>query len=94
MSDKSHSKAPVLSRRGLMGVTAVAATLAAVGAQPQPANAEAPAEDITKLPRVKQTLVAPPFLPEHDQVAVGGPKIVEVTMMIEEKKLVIDDEGT
>jgi nitrite reductase (NO-forming) len=39
-------------------------------------------------------MVAPPFLPEHEQVAVGGPKIVEVTFVIEEKKMVIDSEGT
>tara|TARA_B100000315_G_C14265846_1_gene446376 strand:- start:17 stop:286 length:270 start_codon:yes stop_codon:yes gene_type:complete len=26
------------------------------------------------LPRVTQELVAPPFLPKHNQVAVGGPK--------------------
>lgn len=41
--------------------------------------------DISKLPRVKQQLVAPPFVPEHDQVAKGGPKIVEVKMETIEK---------
>jgi nitrite reductase (NO-forming) len=56
-------------------------------------SAKAPA-DISKLPRVKQALVAPPFVPEHSQVAKGGPKIVEVTLTIEEKKMVIDEEGT
>ena len=30
------------------------------------------------LERVKQTLVAPPALPDHSQVASGGPTIVEV----------------
>jgi len=50
--------------------------------------------DIDKLPRVKQTLVAPPFFPEHDQVAKGGPKIVEVTMTVEEKQMTIDKAGT
>jgi nitrite reductase (NO-forming) len=49
--------------------------------------------DLSKLPRVKQALVAPPLLPQHEQVAKGGPKIVEVTLTIEEKKMVIDDEG-
>ncbi|MEZ4814306.1 MAG: copper-containing nitrite reductase [Bdellovibrionota bacterium] len=44
--------------------------------------------------RVKQTLVPPPGVPEHTQKAKGGPKIVEVRLEIEEKKMVIDDEGT
>ncbi len=50
--------------------------------------------DFNELPRVKQILVAPPFLPAHDQVAKGGPKIVEVRIEIDEKKMVIDDKGT
>lgn len=47
------------------------------------------AAKIEGLERVTQTLVAPPFLPKHDQVAKGGPKIVEMTMVIEEKELEI-----
>lgn len=43
--------------------------------------------DGDNLERIVQELVAPPFLPEHDQVAKGGPKIVEVSMTIEEKKM-------
>lgn len=39
-------------------------------------------------------LVDPPFVHAHAQVAEGGPKVVEFTMEIEEKKIVIDDEGT
>ncbi|TIP96318.1 MAG: nitrite reductase, copper-containing, partial [Mesorhizobium sp.] len=39
-------------------------------------------------------LVAPPFVHPHDQVAKGGPKIVEFTMTIEEKPVVIDADGT
>lgn len=42
--------------------------------------------------RVKQILVAPPFAPEHQQVAKGNPKIVEVTLEIQEKKLVVDED--
>ncbi|MFW5451393.1 MAG: copper-containing nitrite reductase [Methylophagaceae bacterium] len=45
--------------------------------------------NIQGLERVTQILVAPPFLPEHDQVAKGGPKIVEMTMVIEEKEMEI-----
>ena len=42
---------------------------------------------IAGLERVTQKLVAPPFLPEHDQIAVGDAKIVEVRMEIEEKEM-------
>jgi len=82
---------PKFSRRGLLAVTAVAAmgTAKAIAQEAAPAKV-----DITSLPRVKQVMVAPPFLPEHDQVATGGSKIVEVTFVIEEKKMVIDSEGT
>lgn len=38
-------------------------------------------------------MVAPPFLPEHDQIAKGGPKVVEVRFVIEEKKMILDDDG-
>ena len=41
------------------------------------ARADKPSH-VSGLPRVKQTLVLPPFVPEHSQVAQGGPKIVEV----------------
>ena len=46
-----------------------------------------------KLPVIVQELVAPPFLPKHDQVAKGGPKVVKVKMTVEEKILDIDNEG-
>lgn len=39
------------------------------------------------LKRVTQTLVTPPFLPKHDQVARGGPVIVEMEMEIIEKEI-------
>ena len=45
--------------------------------------------NIQGLERVTQTLVAPPFLPKHDQIAKGGPKIIEVTMEIVEKEMEI-----
>ena len=43
--------------------------------------------DVDNLPRVKQKLVSPPFVPDHEQVAIGGPKIVEVEFIIEEKEI-------
>lgn len=39
------------------------------------------------LPKVKQELVAPPNLPKFDQVATNGPKVIQVTMTIIEKKI-------
>jgi len=43
--------------------------------------------DIDNLKRVKQKLVIPPFVPEHEQVATGSPKIVEIEFVIEEKEI-------
>ncbi len=57
-------------------------------------RAAAAAVDVAKLPRVRQKLVDPPFVPEHEQVASGGPKIVEVTLTIHEKQIEIDEDGT
>ncbi len=48
----------------------------------------------TNLERVRQKLVNPPFVPEHDQVAKGGPKVIEVELVVEEKKWVLDGDGT
>jgi nitrite reductase (NO-forming) len=63
----------------------------ALGALPAQADKPSKAEG---LKRVKQELVKPPFLPKHSQVAQGDPKIVEVRLVIEEKKIVIDPVGT
>ncbi len=57
-------------------------------------NAAAVAGDIAKLERVKVDLVAPPFVHAHSQKAEGAPKVVEFTLTIEEKKIVVDDAGT
>ena len=45
--------------------------------------------DLSSLPRRKQALVAPPFVHEHEQVASGGPAIVEFEMDIVEKEVQI-----
>jgi nitrite reductase (NO-forming) len=53
-------------------------------------------EDTTNpndLQRVTQTLVAPPFLPEHDQVAKGAPKVIEVRLEVEEKLMEVGPGG-
>jgi len=52
------------------------------------------AVDVESLPRVKVDLVKPPFVHAHVQIAGEGPKVVEFTMTIEEKKMVIDNAGT
>lgn len=46
-------------------------------------------EDVTALAHVVQELVPPPGVPRHSQVADGGPKVVEVTLVVEEKKIEI-----
>lgn len=50
--------------------------------------------ELAALPRVKVDLVKPPFVHAHTQKAEGAPKIVEFTLTIEEKKMVVDDKGT
>jgi nitrite reductase (NO-forming) len=91
---------PAESRRNFLKATGLATGLALTAAISAKAEAatSAPAEaapvDVSTLPRVKQQLVAPPFLPEHDQAAKGGPKVIEVTLTIQEKKMVIDKDGT
>ncbi len=90
---------PSVSRRTFLSSTAaVGAGLIAANVATDASLSAAHAEPLTPtqlaaLPRVTQNLVAPPFLPEHDQTASGGAKIVEVRMVIEEKKVSLDDEG-
>lgn len=45
--------------------------------------------NIKGMERVTQKLVVPPFLPEHDQVAKGDPRIVEVLLTVVEKEIEI-----
>ncbi|NOQ69170.1 MAG: nitrite reductase, copper-containing [Gammaproteobacteria bacterium] len=47
-----------------------------------------------RLKRVKQTLVMPPMLPKHNQVAKGDPRIIVVRLVVEEKQMVVDAQGT
>lgn len=93
---------------GAAAFTGVAAMAATRSPMPHKANAasaklykvagEAQAEstakpaDLSGYTRVKQTLVAPPFAPEHEQIATGGPKIIEITMETEERLMVVDED--
>lgn len=45
------------------------------------------------LERVTQTLVAPPFVPAHDQVASGPPKVVQVRLVISERQITVGPGG-
>ncbi len=75
-------------RRVFYTMLAVAVGLCASAAQAdKPSKAKG-------LPRVKQVLVPPPGVPEHKQAADGGPRIVEVRLEVEERKMVIDPDGT
>jgi len=78
----------------------MSAAIAAVAAIAPPAFAEAPdaptpgsAENVA-LERQKIDLVAPPVVHPHEQATQEPPKIMEITLVIEEKKVVVDDAGT
>jgi nitrite reductase (NO-forming) len=58
------------------------------------AGGVARAETADSLEHVKVDLVAPPMVHKHEEKASSGPKVVEFSMVIEEKKVVIDDKGT
>ncbi|TYB90577.1 copper-containing nitrite reductase [Oceaniovalibus sp. ACAM 378] len=48
--------------------------------------------DLSGLERVKQKMVRPPFAPKHEQVAQGGPKIIEVELVVDERLMVVDED--
>ncbi len=52
------------------------------------------APDLSSLPHERVQLVRPPFVHPHDQVAKGGPKVMQFTLPIVEKDLVLDAKGT
>jgi len=58
-----------------------------------PAHADKPSK-ANGLKRVRQEMVKPPLLPKHKQQAKGGPKIVEVELVVREREMVIDPLGT
>jgi nitrite reductase (NO-forming) len=55
--------------------------------------APALAEELN-LPREQVSLVAPPFVHTHEQATKQGSKIMEFKLVVGEKQVVIDDEGT
>lgn len=73
----------ITRRAALAGGVAAVSILAAQGR----------AEDIN-LPRERLALVAPPFVHPHEQATKAGPKILEVTLTVQEKEIVLDNDGT
>ena len=86
----------MFSRRNLLGCAAlsvIALTVPAV-AKDLPNAVPAVAKDLSNLSREKVQLVAPPFIHPHEQATKHGPRIIEFTMDVQEKEIVIDDDGT
>ena len=97
LGNAAESRRDFLKATGLAGLMTLTAAGGARAEETAPAQGKINplvAAEIAKLPRVKQVLVDPPHMPMHDQVAKGGPKVVEITLPIIEKKMQIDDEGT
>lgn len=76
----------------LHGVNVASAKLYRTADQ-QKAVTNAKPADLSGYTRVRQELVPPPFAPVHDQIATGGPKIVEITMETEERLMVVDEDN-
>ena len=84
---------PSMSRRRFLQASGPLAAMSAMTRGVATASTEV-RTDTRGLPRVRQKLVDPPFVPEHTQVASGGPRIVEVELVVSEAKRVIDGDGT
>ncbi|MCH7542690.1 MAG: nitrite reductase, copper-containing [Proteobacteria bacterium] len=95
MNQLDGDRQGVSRRNFLSGATAVGSGLLAakLGASFAHAATPASASQMADLPRVRQELVPPPFAPKHQQVAKGGPKVVEIRLVIEEKIMVLDEDG-
>ncbi|MBB4816987.1 nitrite reductase (NO-forming) [Pseudomonas alcaligenes] len=90
----SLSRRTLLAGAVVLGVTgSVLGSAKAMAGEPAPKNM-GKAPDLSRLERVKVELVAPPFVHAHEARASGKPKVVAFTLTIEEKTLVLDDEGT
>ena len=88
-----------MTRRSILaGAAFVGAIAPVVQASFAHADESPPAKmkpgDLSRLRREKVELVKPPFVHAHAQKADGPPKVMEFTLTIQEKKLVLDKEGT
>ena len=87
MTNLSVSRRTILAGAAIAGALSQVRVAAAETASAAKVLTPATAVDVDSLPRVKIELVAPPFVHAHEQVATGGPKVVEFTMKIVEKKI-------
>ncbi len=86
----------IISRRtAMIGAAGLAAAAASVSAT-EIADAAVNSEGSDALPTVRQkvNLVAPPFVHPHEQATKQPPKIMEFTLTVHEKKIVVDEDGT
>ena len=91
-----------MTRRTILGGAAfagvltplIAATMARAEGGDIQTDPAAAAANVANLERVKVELMKPPFVHAHSQKADGGPKIHEFTLTIEEKTMILDDQGT
>ncbi len=93
MTNLSVSRLTILAGAAIAGALSQVRVAAAETADAAKVLTPATATDVDSLPRVKVDLVDPPFVHAHEQVATGGPKVVEFTMNIIEKKIALDDNG-
>ena len=95
---QAESRRAFLRTTGLASIATLAATriVQAQSEEVAPTMKANPAvaAEIVKLPRVRQVLVDPPFMPEHEQTVDAQPRVIEIDLPIIEKKMQIDDEGT
>ncbi|GAA3840435.1 copper-containing nitrite reductase [[Pseudomonas] carboxydohydrogena] len=75
----------MLTRRNMLVCAAASALLV---------TAPALAQDLSSLPHVKVNLVAPPFIHPHEQATKAPPSVIQFRMEVQEKELVIDNDGT
>jgi nitrite reductase (NO-forming) len=86
----------MITRRTLLTTSAVAAATpisSILAADTHKVSVKSTAKDISSLPRQKVELVKPPFIHPHEQVAKGGPKVVQFQMTVQEKEITLDDQG-
>lgn len=88
-----------VSRRTLLAGAALAGVAGAILSSATATAEDAgvvtgPPPDLEHMPRRKVELVDPPYVHEHEQVATRGPEVIEFTLVIEEKEMVIDEYGT
>jgi nitrite reductase (NO-forming) len=89
-----------ISRRiallGVAGVAGAAGLISLSGTNTPPAGVPAGAETAPPEPLVRErvNLVPPPHVHSHNQFANRPPVIKEFRLMVEEKKIVIDEDGT